>query len=259
MIEENPLVGVGPGHFEFGYLPYSRRVRVDPEATEAQVVRSPHNGYLELFAELGLPLGVSLLGVIIAFLWLLHQANGRSPSIAMALSVFAFIGIDALVAFPLESAYPFFCAAFFVGIGFQFLNEPAKRMSPFLFHTVGFGLLAMMIYLTGWSAYAAFSEAHYQGQEDAMSASCSHFTSHWRNCMSNAYNSARVGDLEAALLKVNRILDRQPANFVALKLKAEVELRSRRQHQACQSLATYDEWFGGESTLHSLRQSNCPQ
>ena len=67
LIQGHPL-GIGPGNYEFGYLPYRNAYKKDMGALERLIVRSPHNGYLELTAELGIGsfvLFLILMGLLI--------------------------------------------------------------------------------------------------------------------------------------------------------------------------------------------------
>jgi len=72
MVVDHPLAGVGEGRFRVAYPPYQARVLAslpDPDrlAVAAATVESPHNDYLQIAAELGIP-GLLLLGGALALL-----------------------------------------------------------------------------------------------------------------------------------------------------------------------------------------------
>ena len=65
MIRDRPF-GIGPGKFEFEYIPYRAAWREDPESNERVIVRSPHNEVIRLGVEYGLPLLIFLVFSLLA-------------------------------------------------------------------------------------------------------------------------------------------------------------------------------------------------
>lgn len=70
MVQANPLLGVGPGEFRNVVLQY------EPPGVRDQHIA--HNTYLELFAELGIPAGVTFLALLAATLWSLEKTRRRA-------------------------------------------------------------------------------------------------------------------------------------------------------------------------------------
>jgi O-antigen ligase len=119
MIKDHPM-GVGPGNFEFGYLPYANAVTEDYEFTEDVLPRSPHNAYLELIVEAGIPAALTIFSVLIFLLIRLFK-KPVSLERNFYISIFSFFIIDAFFAFPLETAYPFYFAAVFLALIVHFI------------------------------------------------------------------------------------------------------------------------------------------
>lgn len=111
MIKDNPM-GIGPGNYEWNY---SRYAFTDPEHKPRLNIRSPHNGYLELAVEWGIP--AALLALI--GLALLVRKIYFDP---LAFSVVVLFIVDASFAFPMELAYPFYITAFLMGYGLRNAN-----------------------------------------------------------------------------------------------------------------------------------------
>jgi O-antigen ligase len=106
LVRDHPL-GVGGGNFEHAFTPYALAGRSRPG--EALVFRSPHNEYLRLVAEEGVPAAILLLGLL---LLLLRDLN-RSPTMggwgsdvgALLASGGAFLAVEAFFQFPFELAF----------------------------------------------------------------------------------------------------------------------------------------------------------
>ena len=84
MIAENPF-GVGPGNYEYGYIPYQNSFSQDLESTESMVVRSPHNGFLEAAAENGWACLLILIVFLLACLIKLLKEKKKSVQNAATL------------------------------------------------------------------------------------------------------------------------------------------------------------------------------
>jgi len=69
MIAERPLLGCGPGNFQYTYTAYML-----PEASEE--IADPHNFLLEVWATAGTPAAIALVAVIAGFFWTVFR-HGR--------------------------------------------------------------------------------------------------------------------------------------------------------------------------------------
>lgn len=260
LIKANPW-GIGPGRFEFGYLPYHGCVAPDPESNESMVVKSPHNGYLEATAENGILFFFALSLLILAILRNLFLATRKYPErkvIHLGLSIFCFILTDALFAFPMENAYPFFATALILGLSFSFFVEgftPQKASQGFRLALVA--LTAFI--LTGGSVFLASSFLDSDPKNyRVVSVLCEIFPENWRLCMMKSeieMDNSRTKDAEKTL---RSILKHWPHHFPAIRSLAFVYLAEGKIGQSCSALKEYDELFYAKSSLHSEREKICP-
>lgn len=257
LIRANSLTGLGPGQYEFGYVPYSRSIGKDPEASEHQVVRSPHNGYLELLSECGLPLGVAMLIGLAWFLRAIYFEARKSEDLRCLFALFIFLAVDALFAFPMENPYPFFIAGLALGTACARLGADGCLVPPKLVLALIPAVLFGATYLAGWFLQSSLTQTVFRDRPELVESACANFPSHWRNCIQDAYHKLYSGDAEGALATSQRLLELQPANFVALRVKAENELKLGRKDEACKSLSLYDSWFVGTSSLQAVLSQNC--
>ncbi|MCX7428470.1 MAG: O-antigen ligase family protein [Planctomycetia bacterium] len=73
MIEDHPIMGCGPGHFQDAYPRYKL-----PEASEE--IADPHNFLLEVWATAGTPTMLAMLAVLGCFGWTLWKPKSRDPA-----------------------------------------------------------------------------------------------------------------------------------------------------------------------------------
>lgn len=121
MVGDRPLAGVGTGRFREAYPAYQGRViasraNAETAAVPAAPVESPHNDYLQVAAELGIPGLLLLVGVLSAILWdgarACRRAAGRERALrAGSLGGLAALLTAALFGYPLHTATGLFLLA----------------------------------------------------------------------------------------------------------------------------------------------------
>ncbi|HEY7677297.1 MAG TPA: O-antigen ligase family protein [Candidatus Methylomirabilis sp.] len=121
MVADRPLAGVGEGRFREAYPPYQARALGalagrDGAAVNPTPVESPHNDYLHVAADLGIPGLLLLMGALAPIVW--HGARGVAPAsgddrAARAGSVGGLVAIlvAALFGYPLHTASGLFLAS----------------------------------------------------------------------------------------------------------------------------------------------------
>jgi O-antigen ligase len=249
MIEDHPL-GIGPGRFSLIYPTYHAAYQRDPESTEQMVVRSPHNDYLRLTAEIGLQ-GLVWLLVTLAALFCRKQRNGGmpapdSPVADLSLGVLLFTTGLALFAFPFENAYPFYATAVFLGI-YLSIKTPNSKPLPYL--TVGFGFAACIVGVLGFG-YAAsrYIEVIRADDLEVNAFACRWFPSNWWTCVQAGHLALEKGDSHRAEKIAIRLLSESPdnsygTNLLVLALKAQ-----GRVDEGCKLAERHERLFGARNT-----------
>lgn len=255
MIEDKPL-GIGPGNFEFGYLPYANSWSRDGEAHDGIIIRSPHNGYLESLAENGIPFTLLLLGALgslLACIVAKRPGSGRTER-AICLSGFAYFLTDALVAFPMETPYPFFAMAVLTGLALTMVSDGrVRRVHPALK-----GIVACLLLLgTALFSFSKAVEADYIQSRSAVSAACTLFPSNWRVCLKYAKSELEEKRYPEGKAALERMLRFQPHNYQALRLLSFAHFRMGAKEEGCATLKHYNSLFFGGSSLKNSAFKLC--
>lgn len=265
MIKTNPWLGVGPGRFEFEYLPFHRKKTVDYEVSESLLVKAPHNGFLEAAIESGI-LFAALL-VFVLFQWF-RKMRIRSRETITIQSTMAFTIVQAFFAFPIENPFPFFWVMLVFGAGLTFQNIPlAMPLAPLVTtHEVSnksvnvwnLRLLGVLLLagtgLFGLSQYVEFNrhEDHQWSQ-----VACRWFPSNWHVCMNLASVQVSEKNDAAALKTLEEILNRSPHHFLAHRLSSFVQFRQSNPEKACWHLQQFENAFrGGASKSEMIGKSS---
>lgn len=235
LIAKNPL-GIGPGRFEFGYLPYSKG---DPEAHEELIIKSPHNNYLEVIAEYGwFPGGLLIAGFVALFFTL--------PKGGILSALFLYWGVDAFFSFPLELPYPFFSVMVLTGLalGGKYPLEGRSRLAYVLAPV----LLVMCVFFT-------YSKVMENQTKWDPGLACKLFPPNWQTCIQAAKFHKNEPEKAQAILE--RVLVLEPKNTVALKMLGSLYLQTRDTEKACQKFSAYDALYFNDSSLHKAIGEVC--
>ena len=116
IIRDRPLLGVGPGNWQYAYPAYARGEQVNVTASPSR----PHNDFLWIASEtglLGLLAYLAVLACIGRFSWdLLKAADPASRTAVLGLSVLALAHLgDGMFNFPRERVAPALCFWFALG------------------------------------------------------------------------------------------------------------------------------------------------
>lgn len=231
LIKDHPW-GVGPGNYEFAYIPYREAFRPDAEVSPTLLPRSPHNGYLEAIAEGGWLFGVALFTALAAIALRLK---------GLLLSLFLFLSVDALFAFPLETGYPFFVAALLVG---SFLRKQfeMRSLAPWI-SKVGAG--SLLILALGYAGND-FILATQTKNPRLITGACLLWDD-WRSCAQKA--ELELGeDPSAALATARKITEKNPLNYFGWDLQRKAGCRLNDWRSAEFARERYEEiWERGDS------------
>lgn len=257
MIRNNPW-GVGPGEFEFAIMPYLHKMM--PEFNENVIPHAPHNEYLRLLAEEGIPFTLMLVVLMAVFFYERRKnvatACQQYPLIA---SFFAFWIIQSAFQFPFTNGFSFL--VFSVMLAFALYNIcPATHIGknttiPFrstviysCIYSALFASIFISEYLTLW---------HYNTPEKSQLA----YKLNARNWYAGTYHVQSLIDQQeygSAQTILSVELRKRPHQFVALRQLIDVHLLNNNKKEACSLMKQYDSYFANNSSYTMIRTSNCP-
>ncbi|MCP4687519.1 MAG: tetratricopeptide repeat protein, partial [Desulfobacterales bacterium] len=112
MVKDHPMAGVGVGNFKIFYPAYHQRVHKDRVFRETMQLRTCHNDFLQIAAELGATGALLFSGLLACFFFMVFAplAPGAAPrarliAIGAAGGVVAFL-THAMFSFPMERSIP---------------------------------------------------------------------------------------------------------------------------------------------------------
>jgi hypothetical protein len=256
MIRDRPL-GVGAGNFEDAFLPYQARGRVNPD--EALVFRSPHDEYLRLAAEDGLPFAALAVvaGVLLARRW--RNAPAVPPALRRLVVAWgSFLAVEAAFQFPFALAFGAVAAALTVGATLAAVEPgPLPPARPWRWRAGG-TIAALALLAAG--ARVAWSESlSVRAPDDraAQQRACALDPRNLPACVTAAWLDARAGDSGAARTRLAGVLAGAPHYPPALKLLGEIAALDGDHDEACRRLGAYDALFRGRSSVHEAAAAAC--
>jgi hypothetical protein len=262
MIQDQPLFGVGPGGFEFGYLPYAHSAGNDYETTEESFPRSPHNAYLEGAVESGLPFIIFILmSLTLGFRQIFCSTAPDSLEMRpLALGMIVFLSVLGLTAFPLESAHTFYFAALTTGISLAAIKTSERKIRQLLLSTVA----ALSALLIGWLTTNHWQSARESSRENldliVLERACSRLPAYWRTCTLVAETYLNRGNYTRAIEVSKDVLKKSPNNYFALRSYSLASISLGNLNEGCLAARRFDSFFTAEtyrSSLYPLIKQKC--
>lgn len=254
IIRQKPF-GIGPGNFEFGYMPYARAVVDDPEIIDGLIIRSPHNGFLELASESGWSALFFLL--VMGVLWWKNSwrlANINLAAHGWTCAMAAFLMVDAVFAFPMELPHTFFAGVIIFVAGLSGDSIKCKRWLSDWFR---FGLLILVFVFSALVVSAKIIESWYPWNSQLTRIGCHLNPNNWQLCLLAAENSFADGDGNLSGEILIDVLDHRPENFEALKVGANILLASGAPQEACPLMDKLEKTFKKEFVFYRQWNELC--
>lgn len=252
LIKQNPF-GIGPGNYEFGYVSYQNVIAQDPEGHEASVIQSPHNGYLELFAENGWFAGLLFFISLVITFKLLWSKRTSQPASMLFFSLIIYLCVDALFAFPLEIPFPFFISAVILGPILWLIGNERKT----IFIPMGIGFVILVVLIIIGRQYVTSKYLESQPDFEKLSQACETFPANWHPCLHKARTEFESSDFTAAYMTSSKILNRFKNHYPALWVKGFSALELGKHEEACQLLRQYDMLFNKRSSVSAFLSEEC--
>lgn len=252
MIFDHPF-GVGPGNYLFSFITYMQYTL--PLLNENNLAQSPHNEYLRIIAEDGIPFTIILLFTLCIYFHakkdIFKSVIANHPTI---IGFFCFLAVQAAFQFPLINGFPFLMTTCFVGYTlFVFNKDQVVEFSrgKWWALTAIVGLMLIGGILSEAISYRYFYSASMNQVAYALNGA-------------NSQASIQAAKADMAMGKfipAHQILDEElkvhPSNFMALSVKAHLEAMTGNTQKSCAILKQIDAFFLGTSIHHSYILHNC--
>lgn len=252
MIWKNPW-GIGPGRYEFEYLPYARSWDIDYEANEDVIIAHAHNEIIEFVAEFGLLVSAAFF----LFMSLAFVAALKSRLQFGACGLLVFIFVDSLFSFPFHLPLTCYAASISFGVVVSPLLKDlvghAQRKVRFVSLLIGLFLLAH----GSLFVFAQYLDATQAVRSKTAKIVSRLLPSYWDLAYSVAYFAVEDRNYNDAKVILERILRQTPHNFMARGLSVRIAEENENHLEYCEELKKYIDIFHGESQYRPVYQSHC--
>ena len=252
MIADHPL-GVGVMNFRFEFVPYREWAKVS--IGENEIILSPHNEFLSIAAQSGLP--VALL-IFYACYWLFSRfARAKAFALERPGVYDLFVGlsllffVEALFQFPFDGEWSIVVFSMLVA-GFASVVFGAKEATLVIMRPV-----ALCIAIFGLYALVAWYRASATYSHEALRSACEARPQDWFRCKLLAEQLYLSGKFEEAESVLKAELERNPNNWLAMGVLGELYMNSDKELQGCEILRKIDVMFNQKSRAHDFIGTYC--
>ncbi len=258
MISDYPL-GIGPNRFEFRFIPYASHAN-QSIVKESLIMKSPHNEFLRILSEDGIP-AFLLLFFFLAFLLyrfarLPTQTLTDLQANRFVFSFFIFWFVESCFQFPLENAFPFYI--FILMIAFVTYKTIPNISLP---RTLATPILVSLLFTTGILAYrfsiSKFMFANRHTNETKLKSACLGFPENWKTCIAYGRVLVKTNKLAQAEHLVKSMLDRNKYTFPAIDLWRVIATKRHDELERCEATLAYDALFNRKSNLSKYFNETC--
>jgi len=255
MIKERPFFGVGPGRFPISYVPFAKKVKIDPWVSEYRFRDDPHSGPIRMAVEFGLP-----ITFIFLFFWfklfLFLIKNNQGPLSRFLLGSLIFISVDFIFGFPWMLPYPFLFMAVCAGLGLS-LFVPARGIN----RSGGKIILLIFFLLVGYRGIS-YSMAHFyfkNGPNDfkKMGMACKILPSFWKSCYNQVKLANQYGKYNDLLSISEKMIKIYPGHSAFIRASGLAYLKKNETSSACKQFAEYEKIMGKSNRIGKIRKNLC--
>ncbi len=267
LIWDHPF-GVGAGNFADAFLRYQAQGTEPPR--EAELYQTPHNEYLRVIAEDGIPVGTMAAILVASLLVRLRRHTSldrRDESLALLGPTVAFLGIECLFQFPLMVATGATMTALMAGLALAAVEPPRGPQEQPLPAALAWGASAWPVAITvtaaamlvalGRVVSSDYVSATGAGRLEAQERACRLGPRNLPACVTAAWLRAGSGDTQGARSQLERVLGRAPHYPPALKMLGELALQEGKAAEGCRILSRYDALFVGRSSVREWLRRHC--
>jgi hypothetical protein len=258
---------VGAANFSHAFLPYQAQGAYPPR--EAEVFLSPHNEFLRVLAEDGIPAG-AMAAILVALLLVRLRRRpslDRREDLAFLDPMLVFLGIECFFQFPLAVATGATMAALLAGLALAAVDPSKEPREEPLPQAQAWGASAWPVSVTVTAAAMLVALGRLVASDHLSAADGRNVEAQERACRLNPRNlpacvnaawlRAGTGDTQGARNQLERVLGRAPHYPPALKLAGEVAFQEGRVTEGCRLLSHYDALFLGRSSVREWLRRHC--
>lgn len=252
MIRDHPL-GVGPGNYLFSFIPYLHNTM--PFFNEARIVQTPHNEYLRIIAEDGIPFTLILLGM--GFIYLLNNKQSLKSLVLhhpTIIGFFSFLAVQAAFQFPLVNGFPFLITACFVGYTLSVLHTNQVVNVSTHKWLLSISIVGSLL-LGGIISESASFLYFYSSPINKIAYKLN--GNNWQAAVHAAEADMVEGNLSGAHQLIDQELKIHPHNYIALSVKAHLYAEEGNIEDSCLLLKKIDDYFMNKSSHYAYILQNC--
>lgn len=252
MIKDHPL-GIGPERYDFASVPYKAQVGLPNH--EKFRDRTPHSEPLRWALEHGVLYALALIAfVALLTLKTFFLPLGAKWKLAMGGFLLCLLP-QILFQFPMQNAFPFLAAAFFLGLmlkKFPVLNTSISLGRPVWMLFSGLIFLAAVLFPT------AATLEYFAAENLTMSKlACQLNRENWRACLNEGSILRNQRRYEEALKLFSKELHLRPHNFLAIKYAAVTQTELGNKEKACELSEIYATLMGKFGELQPVYDHLC--
>ena len=256
MIMDHPL-GVGFNNFDFSFVSYRQKHQVD--VSDDTSILNPHNEYLAIAAESGLP---GALIIFMGFFYVVqrfftqtrnHPKDQSGEQIISAIIIF--LAVESFFQFPFEAAWPIILLALILAFCLSTIF-PTIKLAPYRFRIGFLGLSALNLYLVA-SWFMAESAVKKSDEIAKAEFACEERPQDWFPCHRYAQALIKLKRFSEAEKVLHHEIEKQPNNWYALGLLGQMAKDQGRKEEVCSYYRIVDEWFNQKSRSHDYLVTNC--
>ncbi len=261
---ENPLLGIGPDHFQFSYVPFAKDHNFS--IFESTVARSPHSEFLRFLVEQGMVtiiLFFSFFGTLIYKNYKKISQIKQQDNFKVLLLLGTFLGSEMLFQFPIELPFPFFLFAAMMGYTLTLLGTSKEFSFPSegVTSAIRLAIIGFFVLLTLSRGAVLYIEQNYPQDYNKASFACLIDPTNWNVCLRKARLELKNNKLAEGRKTLTEVVKRYPYNFFAIKLWYLMEYLEEKPLASCETAVFYGNIFNLEThkTSQFLEEFCYPQ
>lgn len=256
MIVDHPL-GVGIDNFNFSFVPY--RSDVSLQVGDNENILNPHNEFLAITAESGIPASLLIFGlgafIILRFMKSKQafDADVRYSDFITGLMILYLV--EMVFQFPLDGQWSLIIGSLLTSF-VMLTSFEQTTLAVGLVKRASLALGLFMLYSTVmW--YLPMATLRESFDVNKAKFSCDERPQDWFACNRYAQAVYKAGDVANAEAILNAELKKQPNNWFAMGLLGQIFVETGRQQEGCELYRKVDRIFNGKSRTHDYIIKKC--
>jgi len=174
------------------------------------------------------------------------------------LSFFCVFGVEFLIQFPVENAYPFFVWSVVLGFILSRIFDTPEKLQEIRW-PIYFRIIAAVILIvpTGLFTTSKFIEANNSFDIDKTHFACQVDSMNWRVCSDEARDEVESRAYAKAIDTMKSELYKRPYNFPILRMWGVMKVRIGDIPDSCRAFIFYDRMFVEKSDIHKYVMDTC--